>query len=386
MSTLDSHAHEQEDRSPELPRPTNAPLPADIFKQALHTASNLVVLTDPNIPDNPIVWVNDYFCEFTGYDREEVVGRNCRFLQGEDRQQLARQVLRDHVDTGEAANVVLRNYKKDGTLFYNDLHVSPVYDADGRLVYFLGVQNDATDLEQALATVRERDQQLHDLTETERERFGMELHEGLGQVLTGAALSAQAHLRELERVAPDLAASARTVSELIAHALVEARQIAAGLHPVLDKTNGLQTALLGLAASMDEAAEGMHITAEIDDVVVANRRTTRHLYRIAQEAVANALRHAEAQHITLRLYESSSADARTVVLEVEDDGQGIQTEVLMSDYTTPPGMRVSEVAGLAQHGRGLYSMRFRADQMSATLAVTPGEDGGTIVRCVAPLS
>ncbi|MEM6783372.1 MAG: PAS domain-containing protein [Bacteroidota bacterium] len=383
MSTLDPH--NQESRSPELPRPENALLSADIFRQALHAASNLVVLTDPNLPDNPIVWVNDYFCAFTGYGREEVVGRNCRFLQANDRQQLARQVLRERINAGDAANVVLRNYKKDGTLFYNDLHVSPVYDAEGHLVYFLGVQSDATAREEALATVRERDQQLHDLTETERERFGMELHEGLGQVLTGAALSAQAHLRELERTAPDFAASARTVSELIARALHEARQIAEGLHPVLNESNGLQTALLDLAASMNGAAEDTQVTAIIEDVTVADRRTTRHLYRIAQEAVANALKHAQAQHITVRLHHEASGDGEQVVLEVADDGRGVPASILATDLAMPPGMRVSEVAGLAQHGRGLYSMRFRADQMNAALTVAPRDEGGTLVRCVVPL-
>ncbi|MEM8556530.1 MAG: PAS domain-containing protein [Bacteroidota bacterium] len=369
---------------PEIVYPLpNAPEP-EVVRHALNAVNNLVVITDPRLPDNPIVWVNDYFFTFTGYRREEVIGRNCRFLQRNDRDQAARHVLRDGIEGGQHVNVVLRNYKKDGTLFYNDLYVSPVYDETGALIHFIGVQNDATTLEEALQTIRERDQQLYDLTESERERFAMELHEGLGQVLTGAALSASAHLRELERDAPAHVASAQIMSDLIQRAVSEARQIAQGLSPVLDQEDGLRHALDDLATSMNEASEEAQVTAVLAEVPTLDQRAARHLYRIAQEAVANALKHADAEHIVIRLRDEPSG---AVVLEIEDDGVGIPASVVSADQTLSTGRRVAEEAQLAQHGRGLYSMRFRANQIGATLTVEHRDEGGTRVRChVAPSS
>jgi PAS domain S-box-containing protein len=162
----------------------------EIISRALHEAQSLVVLTDPRQHDNPIVWVNTPFCRFTGYSREEVIGQNCRFLQGDDLAQPQRTQLREHIARGEPANVVLRNYRKDGTLFYNELYVSPVHE-EGAVIYFIGVQNDVTMREEArfVAAERERERALMEAVEEERERLGMDLHDGLGQILAGTRCS-----------------------------------------------------------------------------------------------------------------------------------------------------------------------------------------------------
>ena len=81
----------------------------------------------------------------TGYTRDEIVGRNCRFLQTDDRDQDALAQLREAMDKKEPVEVTLRNYRKDGSLFYNRLSVRPLLDPDGRVIYFLGVQYDVTE-------------------------------------------------------------------------------------------------------------------------------------------------------------------------------------------------------------------------------------------------
>ena len=99
-----------------------------------------LVLTDPNLPDNPIVYVNDAFERVTGYTREQVLGRNCRFLQGEGTDPDHRRALRDAIDQGRDVVVDILNYHPDGTSFRNRLLVAPVRDSQGRIVHFLGVQ------------------------------------------------------------------------------------------------------------------------------------------------------------------------------------------------------------------------------------------------------
>ena len=115
-----------------------------LLDRAVAASSNGIVITDPRLPDNPIVYVNPAFEKTTGYSMEEVIGRNCRFLQGEDRDQQALEELRACLREGQECRIVLRNYRKDGTSFWNELYVSPVRDDEGNLTNFVGVQNDVT--------------------------------------------------------------------------------------------------------------------------------------------------------------------------------------------------------------------------------------------------
>ncbi|ABS01837.1 putative PAS/PAC sensor protein [Kineococcus radiotolerans SRS30216 = ATCC BAA-149] len=115
-------------------------------------------ISDPTKPDNPLVWTNPAFERVTGYGRE-VLGQNCRFLQGPgtDREAVAR--IRRALETGDTVTELLLNYRKDGTAFWNEVVISPVHDADGRLTHFVGVQSDVTLRVQA---ERERDAALLD--------------------------------------------------------------------------------------------------------------------------------------------------------------------------------------------------------------------------------
>jgi PAS domain S-box-containing protein len=111
---------------------------------AVAASSNGIVITDPKVPDNPIVFVNPAFEEISGYPADEVLGYNCRFLQADDRDQPALEELREALTEERECRVVLKNYRKDGTPFWNELYVSPVHDEEGQLTNFIGVQNDIT--------------------------------------------------------------------------------------------------------------------------------------------------------------------------------------------------------------------------------------------------
>ncbi len=116
-----------------------------LTQRAIESAANGIVIADAQQPDMPIIYVNPAFERISGYSRDEVLGRNCRFLQGSDRDQPALETLRAAIKAGRPCQVTLRNYKKDGTLFWNELDIAPVYDEEGRLTHFVGIQNDITE-------------------------------------------------------------------------------------------------------------------------------------------------------------------------------------------------------------------------------------------------
>lgn len=125
----------------------------DIFFDAIAATQMPMVLSDPNRPDNPIVFANRAFVRMTGYDRSEILGRNCRFLQGIDTDRDTVDQVRQAIRARTEIAVELLNYRKDGTAFWNALFVSPVFGADGRLVYFFASQLDVSrrrDAEDAL--------------------------------------------------------------------------------------------------------------------------------------------------------------------------------------------------------------------------------------------
>jgi PAS domain S-box-containing protein len=115
-----------------------------VFFAAVEMTRMPMCLTDPNLPDNPIVFVNHAFEDLTSYRQDEIVGRNCRFLQGAQTDQAQVAELRRAIAEQRAISVELLNYKRDGTPVWNGIYIAPVYDKDGRLLYFFASQLDVT--------------------------------------------------------------------------------------------------------------------------------------------------------------------------------------------------------------------------------------------------
>ena len=113
-----------------------------------------MVVTNPRRPDNPIEIANAAFCTLTGYPEAEIVGRNCRFLAGEQTEQAVRQQLRSAVEMRRPVLVDILNYRRDGTSFRNGVMIAPLFDAEGQISYFLGSQVDLASDETAALSVR----------------------------------------------------------------------------------------------------------------------------------------------------------------------------------------------------------------------------------------
>jgi len=144
----------------------------DPFAAAVRATRMPMVITDPAQPDNPIVFCNVAFQELTGYAREEIIGRNCRFLQGPETDRAAVAKVRKAIDNGRNVEVDLLNYRKDGSTFWNALYLSPVRDDGGKIRFFFASQLDVSErieiqeeiAKQKTSIEREVDRRTKDLT------------------------------------------------------------------------------------------------------------------------------------------------------------------------------------------------------------------------------
>jgi PAS domain S-box-containing protein len=117
---------------------------SDPFAAAVRATRMPMIVTDPRLPDNPVIFANEAFCRLTGYGRDEILGRNCRFLQGPETDPAAVARIRAAVDARRSIEIDIRNHRKDGVPFWNRLLLAPVWDAEGALSYFFASQLDVT--------------------------------------------------------------------------------------------------------------------------------------------------------------------------------------------------------------------------------------------------
>ncbi len=197
--------------------------------------------------------------------------------------------------------------------------------------------------------------------EDEKRRIGRELHDGLGQHLTALEFMSQALARSLKSRAPDLSESAEEISRHIRQTITQTRRLSHGLAPMRLEDEGLGHALAELASAA--SASGVACTLEAEALIQpAEARAAIHLYRIAQESVTNALKHADARRIALRLSESPAS----IELEIADDGHGMRS-----------GKR-------GESGMGLQVMNYRARLIGARLVIDQSPAGGVRITCTLP--
>ena len=202
------------------------------------------------------------------------------------------------------------------------------------------------------------------LSEDEHRRIGQELHDDVGQELTGLALQLETLEEMLPEPAGPLRQLAAKIGEAIARIRRKLRNLSRGLVPMEIDAPALETALENLALQMSEGTRAACVYGSRGRARVADRRTATQLYRIAQEAVCNAVKHSRATNVEIEL----TADGADAVLEVRDDGQGMPA------------------AGEPVAGMGLHIMRCRAGMIGGTLTIDSPPSGGTRVHCRVPIA
>ncbi|WP_019626073.1 PAS sensor domain-containing protein [Thioalkalivibrio sp. ALJT] len=133
---------------------------AELLALAVDASNDGIVIAEREGDDNILIYVNHAFEELTGYHSEEILYRDCRFLQGDDTDQEARHQIREALAENRPCRVTLRNYRKDGRLFWNELSLTPVFNDEDRLTYYIGIQKDITDRVEAEQRAERAERQL----------------------------------------------------------------------------------------------------------------------------------------------------------------------------------------------------------------------------------
>lgn len=240
----------------------------------------------------------------------------------------------------------------DGQRRFYDLNVEPVRDKEGRMIGIAGAATDITEH-------RRLEREISHISEIEQRRIGQDLHDGICQHLTGIELLCQSLEQGLEKKSRTLAAQASAISKHVRDVISQTRSLARGLSPLVLGPEGLMVALTELASNTESLFPVKCRFASDGPVLIHDSGVAIHLYRIAQEAVTNAIKHGKAAEVQIHLAQNGNR----ILLTVADNGRGF------GDHAPDRG------------GMGLHIMQYRADMISAALSIQSTPQQGATIMC-----
>lgn len=322
----------------------------------LETAVNaIVIINEQGVMDT----INRAAERVFGYTRDEMLGQNVSMLMPAPYAEKHDCYLRNYFRTGKKKIIGIGREaigrRKDGSVFPIDLSVGEVFLPDGRRV-FTGIIRD-------LSERKELEEKILRISEEEQHRIGQDIHDDLCQQLAAISCLAKVMHQKLKGRGVPEADECAEIVRMIGNANTRAREMSRGLMPVVLDSAGLMDALDDLASSTERVFRVSCPFHCDPPVQVTDNTAAVQLFRIAQEAVANAIKHSRADRIEITLRRENGF----IALLVRDNGIGIP------DHSPGRGT-----------GLGLLTMTRRARMLGGTLALENNESGGTVVRCHAP--
>ncbi len=336
-------------------------------------ANDAIVVTEAESIDLPgprIVYVNEAFTRMTGHRLEEVLGKSPRILQGSGTTRATLDRIRAALEKKESVRAELINHTKDGSQFWVDVNIVPIYDEDGHHTHWLSVQREITDrkraegereeLFQQVQAGRERlkvlSKELVEVQENERRHLAHELHDETGQALTGLKLILEI-AEKMSSENGELKKRILQAQEIVDQITTQVHDLSLDLRPPMLDDMGLLPTFLW---HFERYGEQTDIRVDLSHRGLKNRRFPQRIeidaFRIVQEALTNVARHAHVDRVMVRLW----ADDHILGLQVEDRGSGFDTG------------SVSKASGI-----GLASMRERSELLGGLFEIVSSPKNGT---------
>ena len=308
------------------PRPA---IPLATFSLAFDASPTSMLVTDARAEDHPIAWVNEAFLELTGYARHEVIGRNCRFLQGPDTDPAEVERMRRAVRAAEPISCELLNYRKDGTPFWNGMTINPVRDAQGRLLCFFAAQADMTEKHRLELAMRGTNDELErqvgertaDLEHALAQKTAL-LHEVDHRVKNNLQVISSLMLLKARRTpAGDAQDALQGMADRIGALSTAHRMLySAGDVSHFDLSDFASDFLADVNAAVD--SDRTRIEAEVESVSVAAAMAAP-LALLIHELTANAIRHAFPDARPGRITVVAQRRESDLDIIISDDGVGL---------------------------------------------------------------
>jgi PAS domain S-box-containing protein len=321
----------------------------NLVESVVERGFSAVLIADSGFPDPRVLYINPSFAQLTGYSADDVVGRPLSALSG-------LMIVQEQLRTGLPEETrVLEGTSAcqtgDGDRWV-EWRVGPVRDRTGRITHWLVILRDRTE-------PKRLEKEILEISDREQRRLGQDLHDGLCQQLAGIELMSQALEQKLGTRSKADAARVGEIAGHVREAIRQTRLLARGLSPVTLDSEGLTSALQELASNTEKI---FHVECRFQcgpGAGIQDQTKVIHLFRIAQEAISNALKHGKATRIVIRL----AQEPGRLTLAVADNGSGFAA--------IPPD----------RSGMGLRIMQSRAGMIGGTLTVENSPEGGGRVVC-----
>jgi len=297
-----------------------------------------------------------------GWKSREVLGRHnfeLRLVHPSDQAKVS-SAIKQLIQRREPRNVLRnRNYRKNGAIMLCEWYNSALLDEKGQVASILSLAQDITHQERSFM-----ERSIAMVSEKERQRIGLELHDVLAQQLAGIAFLSKALERKLSSRSSGHSAQAGQLAQLASEAVLQVRNLSSGLYPAELERRGLVAALRELTLGQAQIYKIPCTFKQTGEAPALDSGVSLNLYRIVQEALTNAMKHSNARRVTI-LFQAKKKELHLIVA---DDGRGF--------------LPIKEEA----RGKGIGIMTYRAESIGAHLQIESAQSRGTIVRCIIQLN
>jgi PAS domain S-box-containing protein len=360
--------------------------------RALQSATNGIVICDALNPELPIIYVNHAFEQLTGYKGEEILGHNCRFLQGLDTDPKAVQVIRDAIHEQIDCRVTLKNYKKDGSSFWNELQITPLRNDMGEVTHFVGIEEDVTSRHEFEETLKRAEALAQAASQAKSEFLANMSHEIRTPLTTVLGCADTLYPRLDREEHRDMLQMIRNQGRMllgILNDVLDLSKIEAGRLEIHVESSSIVAVIEDVKALFEQMAseKGIELKTHYDHQMPSRVETDPlRVRQILMNLVGNAIKFTERGEVTIAAYTDIEHDPPKLLIDVRDTGIGIPHDRLEAVFEAFSQVTATPSRKAGGTGLGLTISQRLVKMLHGEITVASRMGRGTIFTVSLPLS